>query len=111
MGKTENLIQKPSIKVGDGVTVCGWSDRHAYTVIARTAKTLTIQRDRATLVPDFKPEFDGFYCVNSGDQDYVYERNPEGAVEKAYWSNRMEEFTVDGCLVKEGRREFYDYNF
>jgi hypothetical protein len=105
------LTQKPEINVGDGVTVCGWSDRHAYTVVARTAKTLTLQRDRATLIPDFKPEFDGFHCVNNIDQDYVYERDPNGGTERAYWSDTKDGFYVRGEPVITGRHEFYDYNF
>lgn len=34
------------LEVGDGVTMHLWSDAHACTIIARTSKTLTIQRDR-----------------------------------------------------------------
>jgi hypothetical protein len=32
-------------QVGQQVTVLGWSDRHSYTVTARTAKVLTLQAD------------------------------------------------------------------
>lgn len=46
-----------TVKVGDGVTINLWSDRHAATVIKVTAKTVTVRRDKATLNPDFKPEF------------------------------------------------------
>lgn len=32
-------------QVGTQVTILGWSDRHSYTVIARTAATMTLQAD------------------------------------------------------------------
>lgn len=32
-------------QVGQQVTVLGWTDRHSYTIIARTAKVLTLQAD------------------------------------------------------------------
>jgi hypothetical protein len=50
-------------KIGDGVTLCGYSDRSAYTVIAVTAKTITIQRDKATLLPEKKMHFNFFLVV------------------------------------------------
>lgn len=66
-----------TVKVGDGVTINLWSDRHAATVIKVTAKTVTVRRDKATLNPDFKPEFipGGFaaHCTNQSEQSYTYE--------------------------------------
>lgn len=102
-------------QVGDGATVCYFSDAHAYTIIKRTAKTLTLQRDKATLKPSFKPEFivGGFcaHCTNQSEQDYDYERDPNGIIETAHWSERKKGFYVNGCHVIPNRREFYDYNF
>lgn len=106
--------QNREIEVGDGVTLHLWSDAHACTVIARTKTTLTIQRDKATLDPSFKPERDGFYCTNQGDQTYTYERDPEGEIIKCRWSEKYGQFRAggDGSMkITRGRREFYDYNF
>lgn len=106
------------IEVGDGVTMCLWSDRHACTVIARTAKTLTIQRDKATLSPDFKPEWilGGFaaHCANQSEQKYTYERNPKGEIIRCRWSEKRGRWQSgsDGSIaIIRGRHEFYDYNF
>lgn len=104
------------VKVGDGVTVHYWSDAEAYTVIARTAKSLTLRRCKATLDPNFKPEFitGGFaaHCLNQCDQTYTYEEDENGAVVKAYYSKAKRGFFVQKSLrVTRGRHEFYDYNF
>ena len=45
---------RENAQVGEGATVCYFSDAHAYTIIKRTAKTLTLQRDKATLKKSFK---------------------------------------------------------
>ena len=104
------------IEVGDGVTVTYWSDREAYTVIRKTTKTITIQRDKAILADDFKPEFitGGFsaHCTNNADQHYVYLRDPNGETKVARWSEKHGCYRVDGTLrVSVGRHEFYDYNY
>lgn len=105
-----------STKPGDGVTVNLYTDRRAYTVISRTAKTLRIQRDKATLSKDYKPKFipGGFaaHCTNNNDQKYDYERDPDGEIKTAYWSEVSGCFRVGGAMVvTPGRHEFYDYNF
>jgi len=103
------------IAVGDGVTMCLYTDRHAYTVIARTAKTLTIRRDKATLNPCFKPEIipGGFvgHCVNQDEQSYTYEENPDAMPEKCYWSEKRGGWQSHGRRIIRGRHEFFDYNF
>ena len=114
--KEIRTIENYNIQVGDGVTIHLYSDAHAGTVIARTKTTLTIQRDKATLKEDWKPEIisGGFvgHCVNQDDQEYDYERDEKGRIYKAHWSNNKGRFIVDGCLgVSKGRNEYYDYNF
>lgn len=106
------------LEVGDGVTMHLWSDAHACTIIGRTAKTLTIQRDKATRDPSFKPEWvpGGFsaICTNSDEQSWTYERDPDGEIIRCHWSEK------DGCWrsgsdgsirISRGRHEHYDYNF
>lgn len=106
------------LEVGDGVTMHLWSDAHACTIISRTAKTLTIQRDKAILDPNFKPEWvpGGFaaHCTNSNEQSWTYERDPTGEIIRCHWSEK------DGCWragpdgsirIGRGRHEHYDHNF
>ena len=102
------------VEVGDGVTVHLWTDSHAYTVIARTAKTLTLRRCKAIRM--FTPEWvvGGFsaICTNQGDQEWAYEEDEYGAIEKAHWSDKKNGFYVNGCCCcSVGRHEYYDYNF
>ena len=102
--------------MGDGATVTYWTDRKAYDIIRRTANTLTLRRCKATLKPEFKPIFvsGGFsaHCINQYEQDYDYAPDENGAVVKAYWSEKRNGFFVRGSLrVIPGRHEFYDYNF
>lgn len=103
-------------KVGDGATVRYWTDCEAYTVIKVTPKTLTLQRDKAILSKDFKPEWvsGGFagHCENQEEQSYTYEQNPNGRIVKAYYSEAKRGWYVEKTLrVSKGRHEFYDYNF
>lgn len=103
-------------EVGDGVSVHLWTDSHAYTIIKRTAKTLTLQRAKATLDPNWKPEFipGGFcaHCTNDSEQKWIIEPNPKGEKTTAYWSDVRHGFYVDHDLhVTAGYYEHYDYNF
>jgi hypothetical protein len=69
------IVKAREFVVGDGATTCGWSDRHAGTVIARTAKTMKIQYDKATLLngPD------------SGEKDAL-KFSPGGFVGHTEWT-------------------------
>lgn len=110
-------VNMMNVKVGDGITLDLYSDSYAYTIIARTAKTITIQRDKATLKKDFKPEIivGGFagYCVNQNEQEYDYERNPKGQTMVIRWSEKNQRWSAPKGYrcVSLGRHEFYDYNF
>lgn len=103
--------------IGDGVTVRLWSDAHAYTVIGKTAKTITIQRDNAVL-SGFKPDFTpgGFvgHVHNQHEQGkyYVYTPNPDGETRKIHAGKDgvFREYH-GGKALATGRHEFYDYNF
>ena len=114
----DTRLTPATVKVGDGVTVHLYSDAHAYTVIKVTKCSITVQRDTATIDPNFKPEFvtGGFagHCTNQSEQTYTYERNPEGNVETYRWSTKNNRYQGGGdgsIIVTKGRHEFYDYNF
>ena len=103
-------------KVGDGATVVLYTDRYAGTIIKVTPQTITVQRDTAKLVPEFKPDWipGGFSCIctNNEDQDYTYERDEQGEVYTFRWSEKHQSYGRPGHLrAIKGRREFYDYNF
>lgn len=107
-----------TVEIGDGVTIHYHSDAHAGTVIKKTKTTITVQQDKATIDPNFKPEFitGGFagHCTNQNEQTYTYERNPNGAITTYRWSNKYNRYQGGGdgsIIVTKGRREFYDYNF
>lgn len=106
---------KENVEVGDGMTLCLWSDRHAYTVIKKTKTTVTLRRCKATLNPNWKPEWipGGFaaHCTNQNEQTYTYEEDPQGEVITAHWSEKKSGYYHKGCHVIPGRHEFYDYNF
>lgn len=113
----DNLVRQAhsELKVGDGVTVVLYSDRHAYTVIKRTPCTITIQRDKATLSDDFKPDIvpGGFcgHCVNQDEQTYTYERDEHGSKLTLHFSKKYGRFMYLNKYILIGRHEFYDYNF
>ena len=119
MAKLEKAISKEECReldVGDGATINYYTDRHACTVIRRTKKTIVLQRDKATLCKDYKPEFIpggfGVHCLNNSEQKWEYEADPNGLKYIGYWSEKKGCFVVDKCLtVSVGRHEFYDYNF
>ena len=111
-----NKLTPATVEVGDGVTINLWTDRHAATVIKKTKYTLTVQHDKATLDPNFKPEWipGGFaaHCTNQSEQTYTYERDPNGRIETFRWSNRHGQYGQPGSpTLSKGRHEFYDYNF
>lgn len=89
-------------EVGDGVSVHLWSDSHAYTIIARTPKTLTLRRCKS-----IRTDSNGM----SDCQDYRFEENENGYVVKAYWSNKNNRFYQNGCSVTPGHYEYFDYSF
>lgn len=112
----QTALTPATVKVGDGVTINLWSDRHAATIIKVTAKTVTVRRDKATLNPDFKPEFipGGFaaHCTNQSEQSYTYEPDENGEVRTFRWSDKYQMYGQPRNLtLSKGRQEFYDYNF
>lgn len=112
----ESRLTPANAKVGEGVTVNLWSDRHAATIIKVTKCSITVRRDKATLNPDFKPDFipGGFaaHCTNQSEQSYTYEADENGTTYTFRWSKKYCRYGTPGNLtLSKGRHEFYDYNF
>lgn len=92
----------PIPEVGMGATICGWSDRHAGTIIKVTPKTVTVQQDIATRV-----DKNGM----SESQQYTYKPNPDGAT-TTYRLTKHGFYRFKGTGVVIGLRdEFYDFSF
>jgi hypothetical protein len=100
--------------VGDGATTVHFSDRRAWTVVARTTQTLKLRRDIATR-DGWRPDMaiGGFsaVCRNNEDQRYTYAPDPHGETTTAWWSAKLAGFYAAGARVIPGRHERYDYNF
>ena len=106
---------------GDGVTVTRWSDHQAYTVIKRTPKQITLQRDKVERLSELEWIEGGFSAieVSQHKQEWSYERDPNGVIEKATLRSDGK-WWVTGHPVRggrpfgriaPGRHEYYDYNF
>lgn len=112
-------------KVGEGVTMLYFSDRHAGTIIdvSPSGKTVRVQRDTATLLngpdsgePDALVFHAGGFCGHmTGVQRYAYAPDPDGAIytftlrKNGRYVRKGE--SVGGCRLVSGRSESYDYNF
>jgi len=123
--KTNKQNPLDNAKVGDGATYRVYTDSHAGTIIARTATTITWQRDHATLLngpesgePDaliFTPG--GFAAHVEGVQRYSYERDPEGMIQvfrrraNGRWMAPGASKNQIGSELHAGRHSHHDYNF
>jgi hypothetical protein len=102
--------------VGDGATICHFSDRTACTVarVSTSGKTLYLQPDIATL-DGWKPEIlpGGFagHCVNNHEQRYTYQLDPGAPLHRASLRKDGRYRTTRGEPVVPGRHQFHDYNF
>lgn len=107
--------------VGDGITVCNWTDRHAYTVvsIAKSGKRMTIRQDTATQTERLEFHQGGFapVPVDQYQQAWTYTADPDGAElrvslrQDGNWKVAAHGGYPDNRRVIAGRHEFYDYNF
>lgn len=88
------------VKVGDGITLRTHTDQEAYTIIKRTEKTITIQRDKATIISGKGSNL---------AQEWIYERNPNGRILTLRWSDTWDNWRDEKTIL--GRDEFYDYEF
>ena len=108
------------LKVGDGVTLCYYTDSKAGTItnISKSGKTITFKLDIAKLSPNFKPEIIecGFvgHCTNQDEQTYTYQPDENGREYTAKLSSNGNWYVggKKGQRVLVGvRNAFYDYNF
>ncbi len=119
--------------MGDGATVCSFSDRTPATVVAVTLaddgrpELVTVQLDRATLLNGptsgetdaLKVTPGGFAGHVSGVQRWRFERDEDGTVLRFSWRKSAGRFILVGersrqgatWLDVSGRSAHYDFNF
>jgi hypothetical protein len=97
-------IKRYNVNVGDGVTICYYTDREAGTIIKRTKNTITYQQDKAIRIDN-----NGM----SDSQEYRYERDSNGKIEVYHWSSKYGCFrnSKNHLYVINGRHEYFDYSF
>jgi hypothetical protein len=108
--ETGNLIthvltapqHQPTPAVGDGATMCYYTDRHAGTIVKVTRTQVHVQRDVAT-----RADGNGM----SDAQRYTYDRDPDGAVTVFRLTKRGYRSAGGTGLIIGARREFYDFTF
>ena len=92
--------------IGMGVTIQGWSDRHAGTIIQilQGGRKLVIQMDIATRIDN-----NGM----SESQQYTYQPDPNGAIQFATLRKDSKYRVMGGkSPVALGiRNEYYDFSF
>jgi hypothetical protein len=102
-----------SFEVGDGATRRIGTDSQSYTVVKKTAKTMTLQLDKQERHPDWKPNFivGGFagHCTNNYEQRWIVEPNPNGTTIVARLTKKGWQHA--GMPIGRGRHPFHDYNF
>ena len=102
------------LEVGDHAHVCLWTDVEPVTVIKRTPKSITVRYDKATLSPDWKPEFviGGFagHCTNQDTQEWIIEEDKNGST-GVFRRRKNGWYDASDCRLYPGWRKFYDYNF
>lgn len=101
--------------IGDGVTIHGWSDSHAYTVVQLIGtRGFIAQRDKATRTngADDTITPGGFFAHREGTQEWSYETDPNGLTVKCMKRNTGKFYPIGATqAVSDGRHEHYDYNF
>ena len=94
----------------------GYSDVHPFEIVRWvSAKTVEIRGMKATLAPDWKPEFipGGFaaHCVNQCEQTYTYESNPDAPVLRARLGKKGWKSRLGMHDLSDKPKKFRDYNF
>lgn len=104
----KEVYEDLEVKVGDGATICFYSDRKAVTVIEIGKNYVKVQADES-----IRTDNNGM----SDCQEYEYRRNENGAVYE-FKKTRKGIYTDNGrskdygCRLVFGfRRSYYDYTF
>lgn len=122
METRKRIAEAQALKVGDGITKHGYTDAHAYTIIAikphKLGTILIAQRDKTEMLNRHELTFHpGGFVGHYSDQykqQHSYESNPNGEILKVrikpnghlvgVGDGRNQDWSI-------GRHEFYDLNF
>jgi hypothetical protein len=111
-------VTKDSVlNIGDGVTICYYSDCHAFTVVKLKGKKMWLQKDKATLKEGHKPDITpgGFagHCNNNHELQYDYEPDIDAYLEPCYLNKKgdWKPSHNKSASIIHGRHKFHDYNF
>ena len=107
-----------NVNVGDHVTVCLYTDAISYTVVKKTNRTISVQKDHQEIDHEkWKPNIipGGFagYCVNNYEQTWKVKSNTNAPIDK-FFAGKDGFFKSKGSRRKDiilGAHPFYDYNF
>lgn len=100
-------MENNEFRVGDGATMCMWSDRRAGTIIEARGRIVVWQEDKAT-----RTDNNGM----SENQHYEYERDSQGMTrtftlrKNGRWVQKDQDMR-SGTRLVHGRHQFYDYSF
>ena len=86
------------IEIGTGATYSVGSDRYPATVVAKTAKTVTVQSD------DFRAGEGHNYF---GAQNWICTPNPNRPKTVLRWSEKRQRWIGNGCAYHIGHRSAY----
>jgi hypothetical protein len=118
-----------ALNIGDGVSVSVWTDIDAYTIVKKTATTITLRGDHQKLANREELRFvsGGFmaHCENQEVQRYEYSPNLDGfeikitlrrwkdeqGNQRRKWKRANTGTFDNGGNAYAGRRAFRDYNF
>lgn len=90
-------------KVGDGATICMWTDRKAGTIVKVTPTQVHVREDKAT-----RTDKNGM----SDSQEYTYEPDENGALTVFRKTKRGWRSTGGGSYLTIGvRRAYHDFSF
>lgn len=97
MSRTVN----PAANIGDGVTILGWTDRTAGTIIKVTPTQIHVREDNAKRI-----DKNGM----SESQTYEYTPDPDGKVH--VFRRTKKGYRCNGRGLRIGSRDaYYDYSF
>lgn len=117
MNATEKKIE--DCKIGDTMTICGYSDNNACKIVKRTAKTITVVKLKCKLLnginsgePDALQFYlGGFLGHTSGQQRWEIVGEIEGS-EKVFRLNSKGKWKSScGRTLIEGFHHYHDFNF
>jgi hypothetical protein len=109
MNSADTATKILNANADDAATINGWSDRNPATIVKRTAKTITVQRDNAT---NMSADGHDAYAHGKG-QVVIFTRDYDAPMEvytlrgNGRWVRKGQPATSRGASLTVGARDFY----